>query len=58
MTLGRQLGIRDPQQRSERRRTEHQSIYAAIAAGDAGGARDLMRKHIMESRDRLLNGGP
>lgn len=58
MTLGRQLGIRDPQERTERRRTEHQSIYAAISAGDAPSARDLMRKHILESRHRLLNGGP
>lgn len=56
MTLGRQLGIRDPQARHERRQREHQAIYAAIVAGEADNARSLMRDHITESRRRLLVG--
>lgn len=57
MTLGRQLGIRDPRARMERRRIEHREIYAAILQGDAELAAQLMRQHITESRRRLLDGG-
>jgi DNA-binding FadR family transcriptional regulator len=57
MTLGRQLGIRDPKARIERRRLEHREIYAAIVKADAGLAAQLMRQHITESRRRLLDGG-
>jgi GntR family transcriptional repressor for pyruvate dehydrogenase complex len=57
MTLGRQLAIRDPQVRIERRLDEHHKIYSAIAEGDTDGAAALMRQHISESRRRLFDGG-
>ncbi|MBY5973012.1 FCD domain-containing protein [Ferrimonas balearica] len=45
--------------RDERLRTmvaEHRAILAAIAAGDAAAARDLMRRHIEDARRRVFLG--
>lgn len=37
---------------------EHAAIYAAIRDHDADTARDLMRRHLKGSRDRLFEGRP
>lgn len=36
---------------------EHRGIFEAIREGDEGLARDRMRAHIMQSRERLFGGG-
>ncbi|RVV97345.1 FadR family transcriptional regulator [Mesobaculum littorinae] len=35
---------------------EHRAIFDAIEAGDAAAASDVMRRHIMHSRNRLFGG--
>lgn len=35
---------------------EHEAIYTAIRNRDAGRARDVMRRHLIGSRDRLFEG--
>ena len=35
---------------------EHSAIFAAISEGDGAKAADLMREHLIHSRDRLFGG--
>lgn len=37
---------------------EHQAVVEAIAAGDAGAAREAMRAHLQHSHDRFAEGWP
>lgn len=50
------LSLMGPQQGLEQVYEEHRAIYLAVAEGRAEDARDLMRKHLEGSRDRLFEG--
>ena len=50
------LSLLGPSQRLEEVFKEHNAIFEAVAAGDAELARDVMRKHLEGSRDRLFEG--
>ena len=50
------LTVHRTKERQQAIQGEHESIYAAIARGDAPGAREAMRSHIENARRRLFEG--
>jgi DNA-binding FadR family transcriptional regulator len=50
------LTVHRTKERQQAIQGEHESIYAAIARGDAAGARESMRSHIENARRRLFEG--
>jgi DNA-binding FadR family transcriptional regulator len=50
------LTVRRTKARQQAIHGEHEAIYAAIARGDADGARNAMRSHIENARRRLFEG--
>ena len=50
------LTVRRTKERQQAIHGEHEAIYAAIAQGDADGARNAMRSHIENARRRLFEG--
>lgn len=50
------LSVSGPRPALEEVYAEHRAIFAAIAAGDAPGAREAMAAHLISSHDRLFAG--
>ena len=56
MNLTRNLSLMKPKTRMELVQQEHREIIEAIIAGDAPEARDAMRRHIDNARQRVFDG--
>lgn len=56
MNLTRNLSLTKTQARLALVQQEHYAIFDAISAGDAGAARDAMRSHVSNARQRVFEG--
>jgi len=56
MRLTRNLSLTKPQERLELVQKEHSAIYDAIAQRDSAAARDAMRVHVENARNRVFEG--
>ncbi len=56
MSLCRRLSVVQPELHLDQMKNEHRAVVAAVAGGDAPGARSAMRYHIDSSRQRVFEG--
>ncbi len=56
MNLTRNLSLTKPQERLELVQQEHIAIYNAIVSGEPEAARDAMRAHVENARNRVFEG--
>jgi DNA-binding FadR family transcriptional regulator len=56
MNLTRSLSLTKPQERLQLVQQEHYAIYNAIGAQEAGAARQAMRAHVENARNRVFEG--
>ncbi|MGR0278065.1 FadR/GntR family transcriptional regulator [Marinomonas dokdonensis] len=58
INITRNLSLLHPESRLQLVQKEHFLIVQAIKDGDAEGARDAMKKHLISARNRMFEGAP